>query len=176
MPAWLLFLLALLYGAVEVPGPEADCNGHWHSTFKVYVDGEEVLFDAYSLEDGTTPMHNHLHRGDAARYTIHVEPVEPRCIAFEDFARDVDMRVTADRLVLEGHHEKTGQAGIYEARGGKSVEAFHDAGDGWKPVAIRDLNARSLQDGERLLVLYGAHGEDEVQRFQESVPPAFSPA
>lgn len=149
-----------------------ECPGHWHSTMKVYIDGSEVRFDGYNLESGTTPMSNHFHRGDSQKWLWHFEPGIPRCIEFEDAARDIDVDVSKDRIRLTGAHEAQPWGGTHQAEGDKKVQAFHNVHGDWESISISKLNKRQLVDGEQLLILYGDYGEEEISNFQGSVPPA----
>lgn len=151
------------------------CPGHWHSTMKVFVHGAEVSFGNYSLEDGNTPVSAHLHRNDV-KHKWHWEPPQGRrCIPFAQAAAHVGMDLSPGRLVLWGEH--AGRDGTYTEDGAVRLRAFSRLPDAeWAPFPVAQLDEAQLADGERLLILFGDHGDDEVAAFQALVPDPYATA
>lgn len=172
---WTLVLLiggGVAGGMIYTASQTDECPDHWHATFRAYVDGELVPFDAFSLENGRGSHDSHLHAGDArqdVRYQIHYEGGQ--CVDFGDFSSHLDMALSSGRMVLDGLHEQTGFAGDYRDEGNRTVQLFHAPnGDDWAPISASALNKRQLHDGERLLVLYGSYTAEEIAALQQTVP------
>lgn len=165
-------VLASLPGCVEVE-PEwepAQCPGHWHATYYLILNGEKVDYRAYDL-GSPLPVQYHLHTPND--YTWHFEPSSPRCIEFAMALSDVHTVLGNNSITLtDDRHAANGVAATYTAEGARAVQAFHATGwsDKWLMIAIDQLNQRQLEDGEKVLVLFGAYTQEEIVDWQAQVP------
>jgi hypothetical protein len=169
-----LVLAAIVFAMVRWNQQFDDCPGHWHSTMKVYADGNEVTFDAYNLENKNLPMAYHMHQGDA-RWKWHFEPQGgAECIPFSTPSRAIDMRVSAGKLTFGGEHAGMPWAGEHVANETHTLQIFHEPpGESWSTLTAKQLNNRQLKDGERLLILFGNYTDDEIESLKASVPSPY---
>lgn len=160
------------------------CPGHWHASFYVYVDGARVSFDDphFYLEGSPTynrmPISSHVHQG--RDYVFHFEPSPIKCIKLQDATPYVGMTLSDDRLVLSGAHDNIQLQGTTHNQGGTylkgtdanhTLEYYHKLPNAaWEATTAKDLNGRQLKDGERILVIYGGYGDNDLAGLEASVP------
>lgn len=150
------------------PWAAAECPGHWHLSFDLYVNGTRVSYDhaAFTLEGRQgMPVETHLHRGSDWQW--HFEPPgQERCIPLSSALAHVDTQLAADQLVLDGTHAELGQAGTFQAGGGAVLEARHRVSGAWATILIGDLVGRQPEGGERIVVAFGPPSDAEWDAWQ----------
>lgn len=149
-----------------------DCPGHWHSTMDVYVNGDRVTFNdpKYDLNGarangGSMSLAAHMHQPDDAMW--HWEPVGADCIPLGDVLDVIDMELTSSKLVLDGAHEKYGDAGTFTENETHKLSAWHRIGEGdWEEISIRKILDRQAQPDERQLIVFGNETEEQMAPFR----------
>lgn len=168
------------------PVPRQDCPGHWHVTFFVVVEGVRVNFthESFTLEGNPRmPIATHLHQG--RDYEMHYEPQPSRCIPLRSAMDVAGVRWSPTSLLLYGPgHEQTplagtghAQAGAYNATAptadspGSALHFFVQHADGpWAEVPVRQATSSQPQDGDRILILFGAYSASDVEAWESQVP------
>lgn len=168
-------LAGIVYAVQQNAETRANCPGHWHATFAVYVDGERVPFPQppyLMAPQGKLPMSLHMHT--PSQETLHFEPTPPECLGVKDTMNYVDVGLSASKLVLDGPHEEGPFGGTYEDSGNKTLRFFTQERDGdMREESWSDLRDRQLKDGEKMLIVYGEDTQEEVAAFMEALadPP-----
>lgn len=169
VPAIIMLAVVGIAAAMILYNPTDDCPGHWHSAYTVYVEGEPLPFSPQTSDWGQqsnpTARGSHIH-GDDGVYHWHPQP--SRCMSWREGLSHLDVDVNGDRLVLGEPHGQ--MAGTYEAQGDHQIRVFEQKwsqqNDTWREVQ----NPRSMlrdqpQNGDGLVIIYGAHTEEEIQQL-----------
>ena len=157
------------------------CPGHWHATFHIVLDSHQVSFadpEFYLEGNRTMPIATHLHKGND--YEWHFEPNPARCIPLWDANRRVAVAWNDTGLTLWGAHAHIPLAGTDRTQGGSYIANASHAlqfflrhpDQDWQATTGLALAGAQLQDGDRVLVLYGNYSDDQVTLFEASVPLA----
>ncbi|MHB8633320.1 MAG: hypothetical protein ACYDBQ_05035 [Thermoplasmatota archaeon] len=165
----------------------ASCPGHWHAQFSLVIEGHNVTFqDPHFYLEGPSegvpnamPTSSHMHRGEPGEW--HFEPSPAQCVQMASANTFIGLRLDDgylllsgphDNIPLEGAHPGTMQGANWTVSASEPLAAYHQlVGAAWKPLSIHALNARQLQDGEKVLVMYGAYSQEDVRDHENAVPP-----
>lgn len=163
---------AVQQNAEQNASNRANCPGHWHATFAVYVEGERVPFPQppYLIApQGKLPLSMHMHT--PSQETLHFEPAQPECLGVKDTMELVDVDLSQSKLTLSGGHEQDAFGGTYEESGNKTLRFFTQERDGdMQEEPWSELRDRQLKDGEKMLIVYGNDTDEEVAAFMEALP------
>ncbi|MHB8634265.1 MAG: hypothetical protein ACYDBQ_09940, partial [Thermoplasmatota archaeon] len=113
----------------------------------------------------------------------HFEPSPSRCVPLGQANPFIGMDLTATSLVLKDAHSQIPlagtsqmQAGTYNVDATHNLTAYHQlVSQPWAKIDINVLNGRQLQDGEKVLILYGNYTAADVKSLEngEPNPPDF---
>jgi hypothetical protein len=172
LPGVVVAVIAVMVGAMVVTQEQqANCPGHWHSSFGIYVDDNRVSYANYNLENGQTQFASHLHQGNDQQ--MHYER---GCIKFSEFLGEVDTSISNDEIKLDGNQNVRG---TFKSDGTNETVAFIAQGWGdWEAISVNKVRGMQLADGDRVLIAYGNYTEDEIVAMQSSVtvPPHWAQA
>lgn len=143
---------------------EKSCKFHDHATFRV-VDEDEVLRFVHPRFDmDRMAMRAHLHQRDDA--TLHLEG---GCANVQEVFGLMGMKIKPGYLKLdqELHDEKE-----LVDEGNRTLRFFlyHEVDDQMVWEEDPRLLGHQLRDGQRLLVIYGNHTDEEITQYQAMVP------
>lgn len=187
VPAIILLLLGGVVAMViyqDRAASRTDCPGHWHTTFRIYANGQLLDFHQppYMLQGdgpgGEMPISMHMHRPDDE--ILHYEPTVPECMS---------VRETFDRL------------GVGLNRNSMSIDAFgHSFSGEFAPNATHKLRAFYAEYNEqngtfeweerpwasfirmgqpkdlsKILIVYGDETDEQIQAYKNLVrnPPGW---
>ena len=151
-------------------GPEKPATVHWHPTWEVFVNGENVLwanprFDMQFM-GGTT----HFHQPDDA--TIHAEGRTDR-LYLNRLLNSVGGEISDNQVVLP---QGASISGTFATNETDQLRVFiQPDGEDWREVesGFADLK---FGDKMRVLVTYGHATDEEIKTQQESVKRAAADA
>ncbi|MHB8634263.1 MAG: hypothetical protein ACYDBQ_09930 [Thermoplasmatota archaeon] len=177
----LLLLVAGCTTPVIVP-PE--CPGHWHAEQLVYLNGHEVNFqDPHFYLEGPAqgirnrmPVSSHMHQNIPNEW--HFEPSPSKCVPLGQANPFIGMDLTPNSLALTGAHAQiplpgtnVTQGGTYPVDATHNLAAYHQwVSQPWAQVNVSVLNGRQLQDGEKVLILYGTYTAADVKALEDAEP------
>lgn len=164
LPVLLILGIGLVVGMPYVQEnylTDKGCPGHWHASFKVYDEGQELNFQHPRFEMNPMPMRGHLHQPND--WKMHLEG---GCLTVSGFFDNMGMDLTRDSLQLD--NELHGGR-VLAVEGNNTLGFFVGLSNGtW--IEKPDLPSYQPKDGERILVTYGTWTDEELKRWQERVP------
>lgn len=168
-------LAGIVYAVQQNAETKGSCPGHWHSTFAIYVDGQRVSFPQppYQLApQGKLPMSMHMHT--PSQELLHFEPAVPKCLGVRDTFDLLDVGLSANKLVLDGDHERGPFGGTYEVSDNQTLRYFvQERGEEMRETDWSKLRGRQLEDGEKLLIVFGDDSDAQIAAYMQSIsePP-----
>jgi len=140
---------------------EKGCPGHWHATFRVFDEDEELRFQHPRFDMASMSMRTHLHQPDDAKMHL-----EGGCADMGDFFGAMGMRLRGDSLRLDDElHE-----GRSIANEGNLTWRFFVTDETGNWTERPDLPSYQAKDGQRILLTYGDLGDEAIAAQQERVP------
>lgn len=165
---YVMFALVIIGGAgwVVANAPEGPQRVHWHAYYQVWIDDEEVSF-ANPEFNGMKYGAAHLHA--PAYNKIHNEAEEGKGTLGRFFKFTLGGDFQDHEIVLP---EGTSRPGTYAENETQELRLFVDnalEGKEWIEVegGFADI---SFRDGDRYLILYGNHTDDEIRDLQARYP------
>ncbi len=138
-----------------------DCPGHWHATYQVFDEGEQLSFQHPRFDMRSMSMRTHIHQ--PKDYLMHLEA---GCADVSEFFDDMgmDLRQTSFELDEELHE---GQK--LQNEGNLTLRFFMAPSNGtWQEMP--GLPSYQPRDGDRFLITYGNLLPEEIARQQQAVP------
>lgn len=142
---------------------QPDCPGHWHATYKVFDEGEELSFQHSRFDMRYMSMRTHIHQ--PKDYLMHLEA---GCADVSEFfdAMGLELRRTSFELDEELHDGET-----LANQGNMTLRFFMAPTNGtWQEMP--NLPSYQPLDGDRFLITYGNATIEEIARQQALVPLA----
>ena len=140
---------------------QPDCPGHWHATYLVFDEGEQLSFQHPRFDMRSMSMRTHIHQ--PKDYLMHLEA---GCADVSEFfdAMGMDLRRDSFELDKELHEGRT-----LANEGNLTLRFFMAPFNGtWQEMP--GLPSYQPHDGDRFLITYGNLLPEEIARQQEAVP------
>lgn len=199
VPALILLVLGAVAAGFYFTNKNAqDCPGHFHSTFAIYIPGENGTFEKVDYASPRAPnggayydfgnaagfaLSIHMHQSGAEQGSsalgpsqLHFEPPTANtCVALEDALDAIDVKASDSRLELDGAHAQVEQDGTWTASGNETVHFYFQGKDGqWSKSKYSDWDDRQIPDGASFLLAFGDYTDEQIQQMQSSIPPPVS--
>lgn len=165
----LLLVASAAYGVSLLP--DRPKMVHYHALYEVYVDDEQVSF-AHPAFSGMKYGAAHLHAPEYGK--LHNEGREGSGTLGRFFDFTLEGTLSDTEMVLP---QGTSHPGTYTVNESRDLRLFVDnpsRNTTWAEVQSEFAEV-SFQDGDRYLILYGNHTDEDIRLLQERFPP-FDPA
>jgi hypothetical protein len=196
-------LLLLLVGAVAAgfyftnKNAEA-CPGHFHSTFGIFVPGDNGTFEKVDFarprapnggayyDFGNAPsfsLSTHMHQSGSEQGSaalgpsqLHFEPpTANHCVGLEDALEALEVKASSSKLELRGGHAQVGQSGTWEAEGNQTLHLLvQDEKGAWSTAKYSDWDGKQVPDGWSFLLAFGDYTDAQFDQMKASIPPPIS--
>lgn len=155
VPAIIVLVIAgISAGFYFTSKQQAECPGHWHAAYGVFVNNETVSYanpGLHAVAYGSTGHDHHIH-GDDGIYHFH--PAALRCISTTDMMDKLGVEVQGATMTLGPEHGDL--SGTYAPAGNATLQIWHQPyGKDWRQVTWAAIDERQLGDGDRILFTYG---------------------
>lgn len=157
-------LAIILIGMASNQAAAAECPGHWHSTYTVFIDGDRVQYPptpANGWEDAGNPdaAGTHIHGNDGV---YHFHPAVSRCTPMNDALAHLDTVINDDGIVLGPEHGI--RAGAYSVNETHELRVFTREPHGeWEEEDDLDFLDKQPKNGVGMAFIYGNHTEAEIE-------------
>ncbi|MHB1260193.1 MAG: hypothetical protein ACYC2H_00610 [Thermoplasmatota archaeon] len=162
LPVGLVLLVSsIAFGFYWTATHKPDCPGHWHATYQVFDEGEQLSFQHSRFDMRSMSMRTHIHQ--PKDYLMHLEA---GCADVSEFFDDMgmDLKRSSFELDKELHDGKT-----LANEGNLTLRFFVASSNGtWQERP--DLPSYQPRDGDRFLITYGNYTPEEIARQQAAVP------
>ena len=159
--AVLVVLAGAAYGFTLLP--EKPRTVHWHPTWEVYAEGENVRWTSDDFDMSSTRSRMHFHLPDDN--TIHAEGPENR-LRLGTLFTTMGGELSDTTL---GIPEGTSKPGAYETNVTHRVRVFVQPPEGAWQELESGFADYSFEEGARVLVTYGDLTPERIAQQQESV-------
>jgi hypothetical protein len=201
VPALIILVLAAVATGFYFTNKNAqDCPGHFHSTFGVFVPGDNGTFEKVDFaaprapnggayyDFGNAPgfsLSIHMHQSGGERGTseqgpsqFHFEPPTANtCVPLEDALDAIDVKLSDTRLELDGGHQQLDQDGTWTEPGsGNETVRFlvQDKDGSWSEPSYSSWRGKQLPDGWSVLIAFGDYTDAQIEQMKASIPPPAS--
>jgi hypothetical protein len=196
-------LLLLLVGAIATgfyftnKNPQ-DCPGHFHSTFGLFIPGDNGTFEKVDFarprapnggayyDFGNAPtfsLSTHMHQSGSEQGSaalgpsqLHFEPpVANSCVALDDVLDALEAKASDSRLELRGGHAQVGQSGTWTAEGNETIHFFvQDEKGVWSKSKYSSWDDKQIPDAWAILLAFGDYTDAQFDEMKATIPPPIS--
>ena len=201
VPAIIILLLAAIATGFYFTNKNSQgCPGHFHSTFGIFVPGENGTFEKVDFaaprasnggafyDFGNNPSFSlsiHMHQSGAEQGSsalgpsqFHFEPpTASTCVPLEDALDAIDVKASDSHIELDGGHALVGQDGEWRepGTGNETLRFFYQDKDGaWSEPSYSSWRGKQLPDGVSILLAFGDYTDEQVEQMKGSIPPPIS--
>lgn len=195
-----LVLAAVATGFYFTNKNSQECPGHFHSTFAIYIPGDNGTFERVDFASPRAPsgrayydfggsggapfsLSIHMHQSGSEQGSsalgptqLHFEPPTANtCVPLEDALRALEVEASDSRLELKGAHAQVDQDGTWTASGNETLRFFFQDKDGsWSESKYSSWDDKQLPDGTSILLAFGDYTDEQVEQMKASIPPPIS--
>ena len=199
VPALIVLVLAAVATGFYFTNKNAqDCPGHFHSTFGIFIPGENGTFEKVDFATPRAPnggtyydfgnaprfsLSTHMHQSGPEQGSsalgpsqLHAEPPTANtCVPLEKTLDAIDVDASDSRLELSGGHALVDQDGTWTASGNETLRFFFQDKDGtWSESKYSSWDDRQLPDGSSILIAFGDYTDEQIEQMKASIPPPIS--
>lgn len=197
-----LVLAAVATGFYFTNKNSQDCPGHFHTTFGMFIPGENGSFEKVDFASPRAPggrayydfggsggapfsLSIHMHQSGPEQGSsvlgasqLHFEPPTANsCVPLEDVMHALEVEASDSRLQLKGAHSQVDQDGTWTESDGSNETVrffFQDPRGAWSESSYSAWKNKQLPDGSAFLLAFGDYTDAQIDQMKATIPPPMS--